>query len=64
MYFTLYGPISTTICPKTPQSDLKILPFLIFSEKFLTAPNFFPQENSSDRKTDHATGHKIKRDKI
>lgn len=49
---------------KIPNLTLKYSHFRYFPEKFLTAPKNFPQENSSDRKTDHTTGHKIKRDQI
>lgn len=49
---------------KFPNPTLKYPRFRYFPEKFLTAPKSLPQENSSDRKTDHTTGHKIKRDQI
>ncbi|AAM04831.1 predicted protein [Methanosarcina acetivorans C2A] len=49
---------------KSPNPTLNNSDFRYCPEKFLTSLKSFPQENSSDRKTDHATEHKIKRDKI
>lgn len=61
MYFTLYQPIFS-LFPRLSVSVHKILRFWYSPEKFPAAMKSSQQENGSDRKTDHETGHKIDKD--
>jgi len=64
MYFTLYQLFLHLFPRNFHYSTLKYSGFRYSPEKFLTALESLPQENSSDRKTDHEKGRKIKRDQI